>query len=177
MQYLILIYSDEKADATATKEEMEAWMGEYWAYTEAMQKAGAYKGGEALHPTSSTTTVRIRDGKLARLCAVPPRPRRYVSPYRSAGVCAQGLSPDAGLDSKSGRARFHSTAHCGPAGEYSINMDRYNRCHALSLACVPDLSLDQSDSAAPVYGFYATPRWTPGEIMREDYAVPLPNEQ
>lgn len=63
MKYLILIYSDEKADASATKEEMDAWMGEYWAYTEAMTKAGVNQGGEALHPTSAATTVRVRDGK------------------------------------------------------------------------------------------------------------------
>jgi len=63
MQYLILIYSDEKADANATKAETDAWMGGYWAYTEAMDKAGVSKGGEALHPTSAATTVRVRDGK------------------------------------------------------------------------------------------------------------------
>ena len=63
MQYAILIYSDEKADANATKEEQDAWMGEYWAYTEAMQKSGAYKGGEALQPTATATTVRVKDGK------------------------------------------------------------------------------------------------------------------
>ena len=63
MQYAILIYSDEKADANATKEELDAWMGEYWAYTEAMRTSGAYKGGEALHPTSAATTVRVKDGK------------------------------------------------------------------------------------------------------------------
>jgi hypothetical protein len=65
MQYLILIYSDEKADVGATKEELDAWMGEYWAYTEAMQKAGVSKGGEALQPTATATTVRVRDGKKA----------------------------------------------------------------------------------------------------------------
>jgi hypothetical protein len=63
MLYAVLIYSDETADATASKEEQEAWMGEYYAYTEAMRQAGAYKGGEALHPTSTATTVRLRDGK------------------------------------------------------------------------------------------------------------------
>jgi hypothetical protein len=65
MQYAILIYSDEKAEANLSKEEQDAWMGEYWAYTDAMRKAGAYKGGEALHPTSSATTVRLREGKKA----------------------------------------------------------------------------------------------------------------
>jgi len=63
MQYLLLIYSDEKADANVSKEEMDAWMGEYLAYTEAMRKSGVYKGGEALHPTSAATTVRVQNGK------------------------------------------------------------------------------------------------------------------
>jgi len=63
MQYAILIYSDEKAETNMSKEEMDAWMGEYNAYTQAMQDSGAYKGGEALHPTASATTVRVRDGK------------------------------------------------------------------------------------------------------------------
>ena len=30
-----------------------------------MQKAGAYKGGEALQPTATATTVRVKDGKKA----------------------------------------------------------------------------------------------------------------
>jgi hypothetical protein len=63
MQYLLLIYSDEKKDTNATKEELDAWMGEYWAYTDAMDKAGVRVSGEALHPTSAATTVRLREGK------------------------------------------------------------------------------------------------------------------
>jgi hypothetical protein len=63
MKYLLLIYSDEKADASATKEQQEAWMGQYNAYTEGMQKAGIMLAGEALHPTSAATTVRVQKGK------------------------------------------------------------------------------------------------------------------
>ena len=63
MQYLILIYSNEQADANATKEETEAWMGEDMAYTEALSQSGLMRGGEALHPTSAATTVRVKDGK------------------------------------------------------------------------------------------------------------------
>ena len=32
MQYLLLIYSDEKASADMPKEAMDSWMGEYYAY-------------------------------------------------------------------------------------------------------------------------------------------------
>jgi hypothetical protein len=63
MQYLILIYSDEKEDANTSREEAEAWMGEYLAYTDAMRKAGVMLGGEALQPTATATTVRVKDGK------------------------------------------------------------------------------------------------------------------
>ncbi len=37
--------------------------------------------------------------------------------------------------------------------------------------------LAQSDSATPVYGFYPTTRWTSGEIVREDYAILLPDSR
>jgi hypothetical protein len=63
MKYLLLIYSDEKADANMSKEEMDAWMGEYNAYTEAMLKAGVSQAGDALQPTATATTVRVKDGK------------------------------------------------------------------------------------------------------------------
>jgi len=63
MKYLLLIYSDEKAGANMSKEESDAWMGEYWAYTEAMQKAGVSLAGDALQPTATATTVRVKDGK------------------------------------------------------------------------------------------------------------------
>jgi hypothetical protein len=63
MQYAILIYSDETADAQVSKEELEAWMGEYNAYSRALAEAGVMKGGEALHPTAAATTVRVKDGK------------------------------------------------------------------------------------------------------------------
>ena len=63
MRYLLLIYGDEKADASATKEQQDAVMGEYLAYGDAMEKAGIMQGGEALHPTAAATTVRVQNGK------------------------------------------------------------------------------------------------------------------
>ncbi len=63
MRYLILIYSDEKTGADVTKEQQEAMMGEYWAYTNAMDEAGARLGGEALQPTATATTVRVQNGQ------------------------------------------------------------------------------------------------------------------
>lgn len=40
-----------------------AMMAAYGAYTQAMREAGVYVGGERLHPSSSATVVRAKDGK------------------------------------------------------------------------------------------------------------------
>ena len=63
MQYMLLIYSDEKAGADMSKDAMDAVMADYMAYTEAIEKSGLLRAGEALHPTSAATTVRVQNGK------------------------------------------------------------------------------------------------------------------
>jgi hypothetical protein len=65
MKYLCLIYDDEKTAATMSKEEGDAFMGEYFAFTEGIKKSGHYVGGEALKPINTATTVRMRNGKLS----------------------------------------------------------------------------------------------------------------
>ena len=37
-------------------------MPQWSAYTQGLQDAGIMRGGDALHPTDSATTVRVRDG-------------------------------------------------------------------------------------------------------------------
>ncbi|MES1261339.1 MAG: YciI family protein [Acidobacteriota bacterium] len=44
---------------------MQAVTGAYYGFTQEVQAKQVYIGGEALHPTSSATTVRVRDGKLS----------------------------------------------------------------------------------------------------------------
>ena len=63
MQYLLLIYGNEKAGADMSKEGMDTMMSEYNAYTENLQSAGIMRAGDALHPTSAATTVRVQNGK------------------------------------------------------------------------------------------------------------------
>ena len=65
MKYLCLIYDDEKKAATMSKEEGDAFMGEYFAFTEGVKKTGHYLGGNALQPVSTATTLRNRNGKLS----------------------------------------------------------------------------------------------------------------
>jgi len=65
MKYLCLIYDNQSAAAGMTREQGEALMGEYFAFTEAIKKSGHYVGGNALKPVSTATTVRLRQGKLS----------------------------------------------------------------------------------------------------------------
>jgi len=65
MKYLCLIYDDEKTFTTMTREQGEALMGEYFAFTDGIKKSGHYLGGEALKPVHTATSVRVRNGKMS----------------------------------------------------------------------------------------------------------------
>lgn len=65
MKYLCLIYENEKAFATMSKSDSDTMMKEYGAYTESIQKSHHYLGGNALQPTPTATTVRVRNGKVS----------------------------------------------------------------------------------------------------------------
>ena len=63
MKYLLLIYSNENVMATMGESERGQVMGKYMAYSSSIKKSGNYIGGEALQPTATATTVRVREGK------------------------------------------------------------------------------------------------------------------
>jgi len=65
MKYLCLIYDNEKTFATMGKAEMDAFMGEYGAFTESTKKSGHYLGGHQLQPVHTATTIRSRGGKVS----------------------------------------------------------------------------------------------------------------
>ena len=65
MQYMILIYGDERNFA-ALANDAEAQKQMYAAYTRYgtdMREAGVLRGGAELKPTHSATTVRVKNGK------------------------------------------------------------------------------------------------------------------
>ena len=63
MRYLMLICTDESADAARSPEEAGESMAEYGAFMEEMGKRGVLQGGERLRPSIDATTVRVRDGE------------------------------------------------------------------------------------------------------------------
>lgn len=62
MRYMLLIYDDEVTGTPASEEEGAAEMARWMAYTEEIVAEGIMRGGEALEPTSTATTVRVREG-------------------------------------------------------------------------------------------------------------------
>jgi hypothetical protein len=63
MKYLLMLYVQEDGWSKLTKAEQEQGTAAYTAYTEALQKAGAFVGGSRLQPSSTATTVRVANGK------------------------------------------------------------------------------------------------------------------
>src|SRR5581483_3976897 len=63
MKYALLIYAAEKDWAEKSKEEQGSTYTEYWNYSIDLKKSGKMISCEPLDPTSTATTIRVRDGK------------------------------------------------------------------------------------------------------------------
>ena len=62
MQFMLLIYDDEALWAGLGDDERNAIMGEYFSFTRELRESGKYVAGDALHPTSTAKSLRLRDG-------------------------------------------------------------------------------------------------------------------
>jgi hypothetical protein len=63
MKYIALIYTAPGSEPQYGSPEFGPYMAEYKAASEAYVKAGIMRGGEALQPTATATTLRVRGGK------------------------------------------------------------------------------------------------------------------
>src|ERR671931_1449772 len=63
MQYLLLIHDEEAHWGRISEDERNAIMQEYFAYSNELRERGAYVTGAQLQPTSTATTVQVRDGE------------------------------------------------------------------------------------------------------------------
>jgi len=61
MQYMLLIYGDQNGWQSRSEEENNQLMQDYYRFTEDLQKSGSMVGGDALEPTQTATTVRVRN--------------------------------------------------------------------------------------------------------------------
>ena len=63
MQYLLLIYASEAEGAKQDPAVMTTAIKDYGEFTKSIIQAGQFKAGDRLKPTSTATTVRVRNGK------------------------------------------------------------------------------------------------------------------
>jgi hypothetical protein len=63
VQYMLLIHDDPSVWAGMSEEQVNAVMGEYFAYSDAIRKEGIFVGGDALQGRDTAHVVRVRDGQ------------------------------------------------------------------------------------------------------------------
>ncbi len=66
MQYILLIYANEAEAKAVSKEDGHRIYGEYMAFTASVKESGHMRAGEALEPSSTATTIRVKGGKTVR---------------------------------------------------------------------------------------------------------------
>jgi hypothetical protein len=65
MQYLLLIYGNEREMAARSAADIKAMSEEYMTFTKGIIQGGQFKAGDRLRPTSAASTVRMRGGQVA----------------------------------------------------------------------------------------------------------------
>jgi len=63
MQYLLLIYRSEAELGKMDPAARQQMMTDYGAFTQSIVQSGHFKSGDGLQPSTTATTVRVRDGK------------------------------------------------------------------------------------------------------------------
>jgi hypothetical protein len=64
MQYLLLIYRNEAELGHMTAGDRKKMTAEYGVFTQSIIQSGHFKAGDGLQPTTTATSVRVRDGKI-----------------------------------------------------------------------------------------------------------------
>ena len=59
MQYMLLIYGDERASEAVPREQMNEVINAYMTYTQALKDAKVLVASNRLRPTATATTLRI----------------------------------------------------------------------------------------------------------------------
>jgi hypothetical protein len=81
MQYLLMLYADEKGWDALTPAQREQGMAAYTAYTQALTEAKVLVGSNRLRPVSDATTVSNKDGKSRVLDGPYPDTKEQLGGY------------------------------------------------------------------------------------------------
>lgn len=77
MQYMALIYTDP----ALTPEMGENMNAEYFDLNRRMKAAGVMRAGDALHPVTSATSVRVREGRTETMDGPFAETREHLGGY------------------------------------------------------------------------------------------------
>ena len=64
-RFLLTLWGDESVYPDMPEEDLARSMKEYWELGDELQAAGVIRAGEAVEPTGSARSVRVRDGRAA----------------------------------------------------------------------------------------------------------------
>jgi len=116
MQYLLLIYEDENVLHGRDEKSREAFMAEYRDFTQSIRDGGQFVAGDALQPTSTATSVRVRDGKTLTTDGPFAETKEQLGGYYL--VDARDLDEALSIAARIPSARF-GTIEVRPIWEYS----------------------------------------------------------
>ena len=64
MQYLLMIYRSEAELFKMNDAERQKMTADYGTFTQSIIQSGHFKAGDGLQPSTTATTVRVREGKI-----------------------------------------------------------------------------------------------------------------
>ena len=64
MQYLLMIYRSEAELFKLNDAERQKMTADYGTFTQSIIQSGHFKAGDGLQPSTTATTVRVREGKI-----------------------------------------------------------------------------------------------------------------
>lgn len=67
MRYMLMLHADEAAGKAVTPEDMARFMGQMYAYKQALEKAAAFVATGALVGSSEASVVRVRGNEVSVL--------------------------------------------------------------------------------------------------------------
>lgn len=106
MQYLLMIYSNEVEYAKLDAATSQKVMAEYETFTKGIIQSGNFKAGDRLRPTSTATTVRVKDGKVMTTDGPFAETREQLGGYYL--IEANNLDAALGIAAKIPGARYGS---------------------------------------------------------------------
>jgi hypothetical protein len=63
MRYMLVIYGNDEDWTKYSESELEPTMIAHQSFTDDLRSAGAFVASEALQPSSTVTTIRLKDGE------------------------------------------------------------------------------------------------------------------